>query len=193
MSRLVVCRLGLSRLGLSRLATALSGARPDEVAVRRPCDAVVPAPRARWVRAVDAGAPPAAVWRWVCQLTVAPYSYDLVDNLGRTSPRTFTPGADRLEVGQRLMILFVIDSFVVGEHLTVRLRRPGRGILGEFAITYSVVPGGGPGGRGTRLVGTVAVDGSPSRLGRLVRWALGWGDLVMMRRQLRTLARYARG
>ena len=152
-----------------------------------PADGVVDVPRARWVRATTTTAPPATVWRWLCQLTVAPYSYDLVDNLGRRSPRTLTAGADDLRVGQRLLVLFVIDSFVPGEHLTVRRRRPGRGAVGEFAITYAVHPDGA----GSRLVATVVLDGTPGRRADLLRTLLGWGDLVMMRRQLRTLVRCA--
>ncbi len=128
------------------------------------------------------------VWRWVCQLTVAPYSYDLVDNCGRQSPRTLTPGADDLRVGQRLLVLFVIESFVPGEHLTLCLRRAGRGAVGEFAMTYAVRRDGPS---RTRLVCTVVVGGAPGPRARAVRRALAWGDVVMMRRQLRTLARYA--
>ncbi|MEJ2888746.1 hypothetical protein [Actinomycetospora aeridis] len=146
---------------------------------------LVPAPRARWTRAVTSSASPDVLWRWVCQLTVAPYSYDLVDNLGRRSPRTLTPGADDVRVGQRLLVLFVVDTVVPGEHLTLRRARRGRGPVEEFAITYAVTPDP----RGSRLVATVTVDGS--RRGGLLRRLLAWGDLVMMRRQLRTLAALA--
>lgn len=166
---------------------ALGGARPDEVAERTPADGLVAVPRARWVRAASSRAAPDRVWRWLCQLTVAPYSYDLVDNLGRRSPRTLTPGADDVRVGQRLLVLFAVDSVTAGEQLTLRRHRRGRGAVGEFAITYRVVPGDGE----TRLVATVVVDGSPGRVAAVLRGLLGWGDLVMMRRQLRTLARLA--
>ncbi|GAA4932346.1 hypothetical protein EV188_103776 [Actinomycetospora succinea] len=121
----------------------------------------------------------------MCQLTVAPYSYDLIDNLGRRSPRTLTPGADDVHVGQRLLVLFVVDSVVPGEHLTLRRARRGRGPVAEFAVTYAVAAHPA----GSRLVATVAVDGT--RRGALLRWLLAWGDLVMMRRQLRTLASLA--
>lgn len=151
-------------------------------------DDLVPDPGARWTRAATSSAAPEHVWRWLCQLTVAPYSYDLVDNLGRRSPPTLTPGAADLRVGQRLLILFVIDSFVDGEHLTLRLRRPGRGVVGEFAITYTVRPDG-PGR--TRLVATVVVGGTRGTVGTVVRYALAWGDLIMMRRQLTRLAALA--
>jgi hypothetical protein len=163
------------------------GATDAEVAARTPADDLVARPRARWVRAASSRAAPDRVWRWVCQLTVAPYSYDLVDNLGRRSPRALTPGADDVRVGQRLLVLFVVDSVTTGEQLTLRRRRPGRGPVGEFAITYRVLPVAG----GSRLVATVVVDGSPGRAPTVLRWLLGWGDLVMMRRQLRTLARLA--
>jgi hypothetical protein len=108
---------------------------------------------------------------------------------GRASPRTLTPGADDLAVGQRLLVLFVIDSFAPGAHLTLRLRRPGRGVLGEFAMTYAVRPDGPD---RARLTCTVVAGGTPGPLGRAVRRALAWGDLIMMRRQLRTLAHRAR-
>jgi hypothetical protein len=150
-----------------------------------PADAVVPVPRARWTRAVPSSASPEALWRWVCQLTVAPYSYDLIDNAGRASPRSLTPGADDLRVGQRLLVLFVIDGFVPGEQLTLRRRRRGTGPVAEFAITYAVAPAPA----GSRLVAMVTVDGT--RRGGLLRHLLAWGDLIMMRRQLRTLATLA--
>ncbi len=140
-----------------------------ERARRTPADALVPHPSARWTRAATSTASPEHLWRWLTQLTVAPYSYDLLDNLGRPSPRNLTPDADHLSVGQRLLVLFVIDSFVEGEHLTLRLRRPGSDLVGEFAITYAIRPDGE--GR-TRLVATVLVDGTRGTVGTMVRYAL---------------------
>jgi hypothetical protein len=164
------------------------GTSSCERARRTPADDLVPHPVARWTRGVTSHAEPAHLWRWVTQLTVAPYSYDVLDNRGHRSPRELTPGADALHVGRRLLVLFVVDSFADGEHLTLRLRRPGRGIAGEFALTYAVHPDG-PGR--TRLVATVVVDGTPGAVGTVARHALAWGDLVMMRRQLTRLAALA--
>ncbi|MDL5155029.1 hypothetical protein [Actinomycetospora termitidis] len=182
------------------------GTTPAERARRTPADDLVPHPVARWTRAATSTADRNVLYRWLCQLTVAPYSYDLVDNwsrsssaplrlpLVRRSPRALTPGADTVHIGQRLLALFVVDSFVPGEHLTIRRRRrsaaeldhAGRtrgGPVGEFAVTYAVHDDPG----GSRLVATVVLD----RTGPVVGKALAWGDLVMMRRQLTRLCALA--
>src|SRR5215467_14289890 len=79
----------------------------------------LPFPCDRWLadaddalfRAVDVEAPAAVFFRWLCQLRVAPYSYDWIDNLGHQSPRRLTPGLDALAVGQRVMSLFELVEF----------------------------------------------------------------------------------
>ena len=79
------------------------GSTAKERAMTLPCDHLLPDAKQVVHRAVDVDAPPEAVFRWLCQLKVAPYSYDLIDNLGRRSPRELTPGAEELREGQRFM------------------------------------------------------------------------------------------
>jgi hypothetical protein len=67
------------------------------------CDELLAEAPIRCDRAVAVDAPVPVVFRRVCQLSVAPYSYDLLDNLGRRSPRELTAGVQRLELGQRFM------------------------------------------------------------------------------------------
>jgi hypothetical protein len=133
-------------------------------------------------RAVDVAAPAGRTFRWVCQLRVAPYSYDLIDNRGRASPRELTPGLDRLEVGQRVATIFTLVDFTPGEHLTLRLTETrGRRLFGDVVVTYLAVP---TGPETSRLLARVRVSG----LGPVRRRALAYGDLLMMRKQLHTLA-----
>ncbi|GGM61779.1 hypothetical protein ACFFX1_53640 [Dactylosporangium sucinum] len=165
------------------------GVTGDEVARPYPCDGVFPGPTVAWFRGVDVDAEPAAVFRWLCQLRVAPYSYDFVDNLGRRSPQRLVPGLERLAVGQTMMTIFELASFAQDEHLTVRMRPgPGRRAFGDLLVTYAIRPAG-PGR--SRLVAKLVLPTGQHRSYRLMRPLLAWGDLVMMRRQLHNLARLA--
>ncbi|MEJ8279607.1 polyketide cyclase [Pseudonocardia spirodelae] len=160
-------------------------ARPDEVAAAYPCGAHVPAPSRRMVRAVDVAAGAPAVWPWLGQLRVAPYSYDLVDNLGRRSPRRLLGLAPPVP-GERFLLIFRITGVVDGVEITAA---GGNRVTGPYACTYRVLPDG-PGR--SRLVARLDMA-ADTRLRRLLATATAWGDLVMMRRQLRTLAGLAAG
>lgn len=153
-----------------------------------PCDRHLRAPYAVLHRAVGIDAPASVVFRWLCQLRAAPYSYDLVDNWGRRSPQTLTPGLDDLAVGQRVMTIFDIAEFARDRHLTLVLRRAGWA-FGEAAVTYSVHPAGS---HRCRLVVRVVSRSAGGRAGAaLLGRLMPWLDLVMMRRQLLNLKRLA--
>ena len=89
------------------------------------------------------------MFRWLCQLRVAPYSYDWLDNFGRRSPRTLTPGLDALEVGQRVMTIFELLEFDADSHLTIRTRSARFGVV---VVTYRVSATEDP--QRSRLAGT---------------------------------------
>lgn len=135
-----------------------------------PCDALCPDATVAADRAISIAAPPSLVFAWLCQLRVAPYSYDILDNLGRRSPRERNPDLVQLAVGQRFMTMFALQSFVGGEQITLRSK--------GVAVSYTVRSDGA----GSRLHVRVLFDGPPP----LAR-ALALGDLVMMRKQLLTL------
>lgn len=166
------------------------GVDAAEMAVAYPCDEVVPDPAEVWFRAVSVRAPQSTVFRWLCQLTVAPYSYDLLDNAGRRSPRTLTPGVERLATGQRFMTIFELVDFSPDEQLTLRMTAPkALALFGSLTVTYAVRPAGSA---GTRLVVKLNVgERGDGLLRRARRRALAYGDLFMMRRQLATLRRLA--
>jgi hypothetical protein len=137
-----------------------------------------------YFRAVEVAAPAPVVFRWLCQLRVAPYSYDLLDNLGRRSPRTLTPGLERLELGQRFMTIFELVDFEPDRQITLRIARLQR-LFGRAAVTYTAVPVDED---RCRLVVKLVIDGRGPRAARSLRRELmPFGELVMMRRQLLTL------
>jgi hypothetical protein len=149
------------------------------------CDAGAPPGAAALYRAIDVDAERAVVWRWLCQLRAAPYSYDWLDNLGRRSPRELTPGLENLEIGQRVMSIFRLVDFRAEDHMTLEVA--GFVGLGPLRVTYRVRERPG----GTRLAVKLSVGSRPGWLGAVLLRALAIGDLVMMRKQLLTLKRYA--
>lgn len=163
-------------------------ATADEISADYPCDRFVDGPSVACLRAVDSKADPGTVFRWFCQLRIAPYSYDLLDNFGKPSPRTLSPGLDELELGQRVMSIFSLVDFTPGHQLTLKLDDPGgRRLFGDLAVSYTVDPTAA----GSRLVVKLAIPVAGGPFGSVRRYALAWGDLVMMRKQLRKLADYA--
>ncbi|MDA1367044.1 hypothetical protein [Glycomyces algeriensis] len=152
-----------------------------------------PDPVERWLRAIEIDAPVAVVFRWLCQMRVAPYSYDLLDNRGRRSPRRLTPGVEELQAGQEFMTIFTLVDYQRDAYLTLEMTSE-RGLraFGPFIVVYDVEPlaGGRTRLRATLLVGDKAKDGAIDAARRRV---LAWGDLAMMRRQLLTFKALAEG
>jgi hypothetical protein len=164
------------------------GSTADERAASYPCEDFVPDADIAVYRAIDISAPVPVVYRWLCQLRVAPYSYDLLDNLGRRSPRELTPGANELEEGQRVMTIFHLASFERDRHLTIVCDGIGRKLLGNVSSTYTVVPAG----EGSRLILKLVCDPPGGRLlAAPYRWVMPWFDLFMMRKQFLNLKRLA--
>jgi hypothetical protein len=98
-------------VGVVRVTSVVDewGSTADERAASYPCDGLVADPDGALFRAVDVAAPSALVFRWLCQLRVAPYSYDWIDlAAARAGDRQ-----SEESVGQR----FIIPSGLV---------RPGR-------------------------------------------------------------------
>jgi hypothetical protein len=157
------------------------GSTLEERRRRYPCDDVLPEHTQALFRAVSVDAAPAVVFRWLCQLKAAPYSYDLLDNFGRRSPQQLTPGLDELVVGERVLI-FELASFAVDEHVTLALR--GHRAFGDVVMSYVVVP---EGPKASRLVAKLVMVPARGIIGVLMRPILPAGDLVMMRRQLLNL------
>jgi hypothetical protein len=161
------------------------GTTAAEQAAAYPVDRVLTEPDQWLFRAVDVDAPPAVTFRWLCQLREAPYSYDWIDNLGKQSPQELTPGLEVIEVGQECMTIFRIVDIEPGESITARAPDS---VFGDVAVTYRVVP---VGTAKSRIVAKLGITYPRGFHGELMRDVLPAGDLLMMRKQLRTLAELA--
>lgn len=142
----------------------------------------------RWYRAVAIRATPDVVFLWLSQLRRAPYSYDLLDNFGRRSPRHAEPELVDISPGDSVMTIFSVVEVEDSTGFVLRFNRPRWArACGDLSIRYelSAIPGG------TLLAVDMIVPLPPGPFRRLRRYALAWGDLLMMRKQLLTLAQYA--
>jgi hypothetical protein len=161
---------------------------PAERATRLPCDELMPN-AVQFDRAISIDAPVPIVFAWLCQLRVAPYSYDLLDNTGRRSPRTRSAELTELAVGQPfvrifgLTHVFELAAFETNVHVTLQSRQgSAMSRFAEVSNTYAVTAEGD----GTRLHVRVLFKGP-----WLVGQTLVLVNLLMMRKQLLVLEKLA--
>lgn len=167
------------------------GTTPQERSLVFPCDRFLVAPDAALYRGVTIRARPQTIFRWLCQLRVAPYSYDWIDNCGRQSPRKLIPGLDQLAIGQDVMGIFDLVDFAQNEHLTIRVKPHtwASRIFGDILGSYLIAPGTAA---SCRLLAKLIGHYPQGTIGgKLMRRFLPWGDLIMMRRQLLNLKELA--
>jgi hypothetical protein len=155
------------------------GSSAAERAAEYPCDGLIERPHVVF-RAIDIDAPSALVFRWLCQMRVAPYSYDWIDNFGRKSPRDLIAGLDQLETGQRFVAIFRLADFEAGRSITLD---SDSALFGRAALTYRVDP---VDEHRSRLVVKLVFAGRCGLHDRMLSLFLPAGDLVMMRKQLLT-------
>ncbi|HWN09661.1 MAG TPA: hypothetical protein VNO50_10395 [Pyrinomonadaceae bacterium] len=169
------------------------GTNAEERELGFPCDHVIAGADETLFRGITINASAEVVFRWLCQMRVAPYSYDWLDNGGRRSPRELTSGLEDLERGQTVMRIFDLIDFAPNQHLTIRLkpRAPSIKLFGDIVVSYLLVPRSS---QSCRLLVKLVVKHPSGLMGQIGRFFLPWGDLIMMRRQLlnfKTLAESA--
>jgi hypothetical protein len=141
-----------------------------------------------WYRAVGVNAPAETVFRWICQLRVAPYSYDWIDNFGRQSPRHLIDGFEQLRKGQKVMAIFRVEDYLIDRFVTIVPWPPRSLLCSELRITYLCAP---VGENQTRLIVRVLISYPKNPFRSILRSLLPPGDLLMMRKQLLTLKQRA--
>ena len=148
------------------------GVNDGEITRTYPCDDFVTSPTLQAWRGVSVDAPAEAVWPWVAQVRLAPYSYDWIDNLGRRSPRELVDLPEP-RVGDRFTAvggrqLGRIVSVAPGEQLT--------GLIMGAYMSYVLLPRDDD---TSRLLLKIVMHTS-----RVVAIGVSIGDLIMARRQL---------
>jgi hypothetical protein len=162
-------------------SSKLWGVTSDELLLNYPCDRHMETFHDTYYRGVTIHADPEIIFRWICQMKLAPYSYDWIDNLGRKSPQELIPGVDELKTGQKLMFIFDLISFEQNKHLTIRLNNAFTRFLGDTVISYKIIS---KNHNKCRLLIKILVQYPKGIFGKLLNCILPPGDLIMIRRQL---------
>jgi hypothetical protein len=151
------------------------GVSDSEIMRSYPCDNFVTSPALEAWRGVDVQAPSEAVWPWVAQVRLAPYSYDWIDNLGRRSPRELVDLPEP-HVGEKFT---AVGGRRLGRIVSVD---PGKQLTGTImgaVMSYVLVAQEHD---RTHLLFKLVMETS-----RWVARGLSVGDLIMARRQLLNL------
>jgi hypothetical protein len=162
------------------------GATDAEVARPMPGDHLVEHPQLCATRAITIDAPPHDVWPWLVQMGAYTragwYSYDRVDNAGRTSAWDIRPELQHLDVGD------ILPTDPDGNGFEVRGIDPGRSlVLGideprKAAISTAITLEGADEDR-TRLIIRLR-QRAPTWRGWPFLAAMDVGDFLFMRRML---------
>jgi uncharacterized protein YndB with AHSA1/START domain len=168
------------------------GATPEEINGPLVGDHVVPAANLVATRSITLAAPPSEVFAWIQQMGFGKggwYSYDFIDNLGRTSAMRIHHEWQNLQLGDEVPagpISFYADTVEPPHALVLRLGRKAeesRRVAFSLAYELHEIPDG------TRLVTRVRANINLPGGQLIERFLLGPGDGIMMRKQLLNLAK----
>lgn len=170
------------------------GSLPDERKLVFTSDKYVKNRNDEYFRAVDINAPSDLVFRWICQMKVAPYSYDRLDNKGNESPQQLTPGMEKLKIGDKMMTIFNVDNFISNKEVTLVMDvppKPYEKFYVPTAITYRILPARDGIKNHCRVVVKYSAKWKNTLLGNAEKLFIIFADFIMMRRQLLNFKRLA--
>ena len=168
------------------------GATPEEFNSPLAGDDIVPNATLVATRSITLAAPPETVFAWIQQMGFGKggwYSYDIIDNLARTSAMRIHPEWQNLQPGDEVPggpISFYADTVEPPRALVLRLGRSAqesRRVAFSLAYELRLAP------EGTRLVTRVRANINLPGGQLIERFLLGPGDGIMMRKQLLNLAK----
>lgn len=169
------------------------GATEDEIEGPVVGDDLCPQARVVATRAITLAAPPEAVFPWIRQMGFGRagwYSYDWIDNLGRSSAQAVHPEWQDVHTGSLVPggpISFEAAIVDAPRALVLRYGPPSGRILFVLAYDLRDHPSG------TRLVTRMRSRCAVPAGALIDRYLLGPGDGVMVRKQLLTLQQRVAG
>lgn len=161
------------------------GMASHELDIIFPCDnwEIEYDPACTVYRGITIEASPDIVFKWISQFSIAPYSYDWIDNRGRISPRRLIPDLPPLVAGQIIWGIFELIAFEINKSLTLRAAPSGcrKFQFEDFIMSYLIYP---QTDQSCRLLVKGLVKYRSNLAGRIIECLMPGLDLIMMRKQL---------
>lgn len=160
------------------------GILPGEESLPFPCDTMAGTFDGTYFRGITIQSTPSIIFQWLIQMRLAPYSYDWINNLGRTSPRQILKDQSDLQIGQTMMHIFEVAQFNPPHDLTLRVKSNsfGKFLFGDILLSYRIIPINND---SSRLLVKIYRKFDRGPLGLFMRYFLPWANLIMHRKQLR--------
>ncbi|WP_444997936.1 hypothetical protein [Aliikangiella sp. IMCC44359] len=166
------------------------GVTKEELQLTYPCDRVPNLPKTVYFRGIDIATSVEQVFPWLCQMRIAPYSYDWLDNFGKQSPQHLTQELTNLELGQIFMTGFKLVDFEKNSHVTIRSRDEldwWMRVFGDLVVSYCLFPVDKSSCRLVVKLRLAYPTGAIMRV--LMKMLLPPGDTFMMHKQISNFKR----
>lgn len=139
-------------------------------------------------RAITIKAHAEVIYLWLCHLRSSSCSYDLVSRSKKKFLQTNLYNQPKLKTGQTVMDIFELISFEKNIQMTLSIK-PGAGYpLEGLLISYIILKHGG---NTHRLICKAIMKYKQTLAGMIAKKILPWGDLIMMRKQMLNIKRFA--
>lgn len=166
------------------------GISEEEKSMVFPCDEldIEYDPSFALYRGITINAEPDVIFKWLCQMRYGTYSYGMsFEILGGRCPTKLVPDQPDLSVGQSAMI-FEVASFEQDRHLTLSIKPGSLYPVTSLVVCYLIVPNDS--GQ-NRLLFKLVGKCKSGPFGSFAKRFLPWGNLIMMRKQLKVFKHFS--
>lgn len=145
-------------------------------------------PKCTLYRAITIEAPAEEIYLWLCQLRFSACSYDLIGSWKKKALKTTLHNQPELKINHTVMGIFELISFEKDAQITLSIKPNSGYPLESLIVSYMIIK---QEANSCRLICKANMQYKPSLLGYIAKKILPWGDLIMMRRQMLNIKRFA--
>ncbi len=166
------------------------GIQRDERNILLPCDEAEDEfdSKCTFYRAITIEATAEEIFLWLCQLRFSSCSYNLLGRSKKNALKTTLHNQPELEINQTVMDIFRLVSFEKSRQITLSIKPDAGYPLKRLIVSYVIIEREA---NRCRLICKANMKYKKGLLGFFARRLLPWGDLIMMRKQMLNIKRFA--